>query len=50
MAAVCFALGAYALLAAVGCAGWLRSRPLGFITTGLAILGGFAMTVIFAGL
>lgn len=49
MAALCFALGAYALLAAVGCAGWLRSRRLGLATTGLAALGGLAMTLVFGG-
>lgn len=50
MAATCFAIGTYALLAAVGCAGWLQSQRLGLITTGLAILGGLALTAIFAGL
>lgn len=46
---LCFAIGAYALLAAVGCVGWLRSRRLGLTTSGLAALGGLAITLVFAG-
>jgi hypothetical protein len=47
---LCFAVGNYALLAAIGCSGWLRSRKLGIGTTALAVLGGLGITAILGGL
>ncbi|MEY4556741.1 MAG: hypothetical protein RL093_1860 [Pseudomonadota bacterium] len=47
---LCFALGNYALLTAIGCSGWLRSRKLGVATTTLAVLGGLGVTAIIGGL
>lgn len=48
LAAGFFALGAYGLIAAIGCAGWVRSRPMGWTTSVLAGLGALAMTLNFA--
>ena len=50
IASLCFALGAYALLAAIGCGGWLRGRRMGWTTTFISLIGGLGMTAILAGL
>lgn len=49
LVSLCFALGNYALLTAIGCSGWLRSKKLGIATTGLALLGGLGITAIMGG-
>lgn len=48
LAALFFALGAYGLIAAIGWAGWVRSRRMGWVTTGLAALGAIAITLSFS--
>lgn len=47
MAALFFSLGAYGLIAAIGCAGWVRSKRMGWATTALATLGAIAITLNF---
>lgn len=49
MAALTFALGAYGLISAIGCVGWVRSTRMGWATTSLAALAAVSVTVIFAG-
>lgn len=48
-AAICFGLGGYALTAAIGCAGWIKSRRLGQTTTAFAVIGGLLISVIVLG-
>ncbi len=50
IAGLCFALGAYALLAAIGCGGWVQGRKMGTTTTAVAVIGGLAVTAILVGL
>lgn len=49
IAAAGFALGCYLILAAIGCSGWLRSRKVGWVTTGAAGVAVVLVTLIFAG-
>lgn len=50
IASLCFALGVYALLGAIGCGGWVRGRKMGSTTTAVAIIGGLVVTAIVIGL
>lgn len=47
MVSLFFVVGVYALIAAIGCAGWVRSRRMGWTTTALASLGVLATTLNF---
>ncbi|MBN8528405.1 MAG: hypothetical protein J0M36_04130 [Caulobacterales bacterium] len=47
MAVLFFSLGAYGLIAAIGCAGWVRSKRMGWATTVVAGLGAVAVTLNF---
>jgi hypothetical protein len=47
MAVLFFSLGAYGLIAAIGCAGWVRSKRMGWATTIVAGLGAVAVTLNF---
>ena len=47
MAVLFFSLGVYGLIAAIGCAGWVRSARMGWATTVMAGLGAVAITLNF---
>lgn len=49
VSALGFALGAYLLLGAIGCSGWLRSRAVGWTTTIAAGLAGVFVTLSIGG-
>lgn len=45
VSSLCFTLGAYLLLGAIGCSGWLRSRALGWTTSVASVLAGLLVTL-----